>query len=103
MISKELDPTQVRKLSQAAPEASQVEKAAKDFESVLIYKVLEQMRKTVPDSGLLEESGREQTESIFYMQLSQELGKQGGLGLWKQLAAQMKSHTAASSKLEGRL
>ena len=69
----------------------ELEKVAKDFESVFLQKLTDEMRKTVPDSGLFESSAMDQTQGIFWMQLSQELGKQGGLGLWKQLVKQMQA------------
>ena len=68
-----------------------IEKTAKDFESVLLQKIMEEMRQTVPDSGLLECDSNDQIQGIFWMGMSQELGKQGGLGLWKQLARQMQA------------
>jgi flagellar protein FlgJ len=71
----------------------EMEKVAKDFESVFIQKLTDEMRRTVPESGLLESGAMDQTQGIFWMQLSQELGKQGGLGLWKQLVKQMQKST----------
>ena len=70
---------------------AKIEKVAKDFESVLLGKVMEEMRRSVPDSGLLDSNAQEQTQGIFWMELSQELARQGGLGLWKQLAKQMQT------------
>jgi Rod binding domain-containing protein len=65
----------------ASPE---VVKAAKDFESVLLHTVLQEMSRTVGDSGLLEGGMTEQVQGIFWMYLSQEIGQRGGLGLWKE-------------------
>ena len=65
-------------------------KAAKDFESVLVHRLLEEMRKTVPDSELLDSSGSDQMMSMFYTYLAQDVAQHGGLGLWKQVYQQMK-------------
>lgn len=62
--------------------------AAKDFESVLLHQVLREMRKTVPDSGLLSDGTSEQMQSMFWMFLSQHMADQGGLGLWKDIYRQ---------------
>jgi Rod binding domain-containing protein len=65
-------------------------KAAKDFESVLLHRLLEEMRKTVPDSELLDSPASDQMMSMFYMYLAQDTAQKGGLGLWKQIYQQMK-------------
>ena len=65
--------------------AGGVQKAAKDFESMLLYRMLEEMKRTIPDSGLLETGISKQVQDIFWYYLAQELAGQGGLGLWKQL------------------
>ena len=75
----------------------ELEKVAKDFESVFLQKLTDEMRRTVSQSGLLDSSAMEQTQGIFWMQLSQELGKQGGLGLWKQLVKQMQASSGQTS------
>jgi Rod binding domain-containing protein len=69
---------------------AKLKKAAKDFESVLLGQVLNSMKDTVGESGLLSGADGEQVQGIFYMYLAQELGTSGGLGLWKQIYASMK-------------
>jgi flagellar protein FlgJ len=75
----------------------ELEKVAKDFEAVFLQKLTDEMRRSVPQSGLLDSSAMDQTQGIFWMQLSQELGKQGGLGLWKQVAKQMRASSGQAS------
>ena len=65
------------------------EKAAKDFESVLLYKLMEEMRRTVPESELLESGASRQIEGIFWYYLAQEVADGGGLGLWKDVYKDM--------------
>jgi len=72
-----------------------VEKVAKDFESVLLDQVLQQMKATIPESGLEEDSANQQVQGIFYSYLAQDVASKGGVGLWKQLARQIKSATEA--------
>lgn len=75
---------------------AQIDKTAKDFESVLIQNLMENMRATVDESGLLEnDAGGQQVQSIFWSYLSQDVSQKGGLGLWKQISQQMKAQAAA--------
>ena len=63
--------------------------AAKDFESVLLQKLLDAMKKTVPESGLFEGGISEQVQDIFWFYLAQDMAKQGGMGLWKTIYEQI--------------
>lgn len=78
----------------AAKDPAATVQAAKDFESVLLGKLMEEMQKTVQKSGLLDDEGADQIQSIFWMQLSQDLANKGGIGLWKQIYQQMNAQSA---------
>ena len=71
------------------PGGTSVEKAAKDFESILLYRLLEEMKRTIPESGLLETGASKQVQDIFWYHLAQELAEQGGLGLWREIRGQL--------------
>jgi peptidoglycan hydrolase FlgJ len=64
-------------------------KIAKDFEGVLLNKVMDEMQNSVPESGLLEDETSKQTQSLFSMYMAQDIAGKGGFGLWKQIYAQM--------------
>ena len=66
-----------------------IEQVAKNFESALLAKVLEGMKNTIPQSGLLETSMSRQVQDLFWFYLTQDLAGKGGLGLWKQIAGQL--------------
>lgn len=66
----------------------ELERAAKDFESVLLQKLMEEMKDTIPDSGLLDSGVTKQVQGIFWDHLAQDIARQGGIGLWKQLYTQ---------------
>jgi Rod binding domain-containing protein len=68
-----------------------VQKVAKDFESVLLDQVLQQMKATIPDGGLFEDSSNQQIQGMFYSFLAQDVSQKGGMGLWKQLSRQLES------------
>ena len=74
------------------------EQAAKDFEAVLLHKMLKQMADTVPDSPLLNESGGKQVRDMFWYYLAQDLADKGGLGIWKQIAGQTYAATGAENR-----
>jgi len=67
----------------------QTKQVAKDFESVLLHKLLDAMKKTVPESNLFETGISKQFQDIFWFHLAQEMADQGGLGIWKMIYQQM--------------
>ena len=61
------------------------EQAAKDFESVLLSKLLDEMKNTIGDWGFDEDGASKQIKGIFWLYLSRHLANSGGLGLWKDI------------------
>lgn len=59
--------------------------SAKDFESLLVGKLVDSMKETIGSSGLLEDEGSEQVQAMFWMHLSSNITQQGGTGLWKDI------------------
>jgi len=78
-------------------QADSAVKAAKDFESILLYKLLDEMKETIPESGLLESPITKQVQDLFWYYLAQDISQQGGLGLWKDLHRQLSSQAEADS------
>lgn len=72
-------------LTAAAGKPGAMEKAAKDFESVLLHKLMEEMARTIPESGLLKSGISKQIQGIFWLYLAQEVADGGGLGLWRDI------------------
>ena len=82
------EPTPLLKPDISNIENMSVEKkkqVAKDFESVLLYKLLEQMKNTVGDWGQEKDGASDQVQGIFWMCLSRKIADNGGLGLWKDI------------------
>ncbi len=73
------------------------ERAAKDFESVLLYKLMEEMKRTVPESDLFSTGISKQVEGIFWYYLAQEVAKQGGLGVWREIYKDMMGTAAGAN------
>ena len=58
---------------------------AKDFESVLVGKLLDEMKNSITDWGLEKDAASKQTEGIFWLYLGRDIANNGGLGLWKDI------------------
>ncbi|MCX5637962.1 MAG: hypothetical protein NTX52_09770 [Planctomycetota bacterium] len=58
---------------------------AKDFESVLLGKLLDEMKNTIGDWGFDEDSPCEQVQGIFWLYLARDMANNGGFGLWKDI------------------
>jgi Rod binding domain-containing protein len=65
------------------------EKFCKDFESIFIVRLLDEMKNTIGDWGLEQDEASKQTQSLFWMYLAQDMGDKGGFGLWKQIYKQL--------------
>jgi len=58
---------------------------AKDFESVLLDKLLNEMKNSITDWGLEKDAASKQTQGIFWLYLGRDIANNGGLGLWKDI------------------
>lgn len=76
------------------PDDERRKQVARDFESVLIYQLMKTMRATIPESGLFDDSTRAQFQDMFWQFLSQDVSGNGGIGLWKNIYAQMSKSPA---------
>jgi len=61
------------------------EKIAKDFESVLLNKLLGEMQNTIGDWGFEKNGPFKQIQGIFYLFLARDVASNGGIGLWKDI------------------
>jgi Rod binding domain-containing protein len=83
-----LPPTPLEHFSKAElRDASQEKKkqVAKDFESVLLNKLMDQMKDTIGDWGFEKDGASEQVQGLFWLYLSQDVANKGGIGLWKDI------------------
>ena len=58
---------------------------AKDFESVLLGKLLDEMKATIGNWGFEEDGASEQVQGIFWLYLARDIADKGGVGLWKDI------------------
>lgn len=95
MIINEKDPSLVQKkmenLKRNSDDAKLME-TCKEFESIFLYMMLKEMKKTVPDNGIVEKSqGTIMFEEMHLEELSKEMTKgDNGIGLAKVLYEQFK-------------
>lgn len=76
--------------SQAASERQALAEAAASFEALLLYQMLQAMRKTVPKGGLIDTGFAGETYlGMLDDALAQEMAKAGGIGLAKILLDQL--------------
>lgn len=69
----------------------QEKQIGKDFESVLLTKLFEQVQASIEDSGFDDQdSGAQQVRGMFWLHLARDVADKGGLGLWKDIYQQIK-------------
>ena len=79
---------------------------AKDFESVLLNRMLDQMKNTVGDWGFEKDGPSNQVQGIFWMYLARDIGNNGGIGIWKeihQFLTNADKTNAAGKSLDGQI
>ncbi len=86
--------------SDFAARDSEREKIAKAFESILLVRLMEQMKNSVGKWGFEEDPASEQVQGIFWMHLAEEMGAQGGIGLWENIYEYM-NETAPNAASKG--
>jgi Rod binding domain-containing protein len=74
---------QIKKID-AACEAKK-KQFAKDFESVFINKLLDEMKNTIGDWGDEKDGASKQIDGIFWLYLARDIADNGGFGMWKDI------------------
>jgi flagellar protein FlgJ len=81
-----------------AVQQKNTEKFCKDFESVFLTRLLDEMKNTIGDWGFEKDGASEQVQGMFWMYLAQDMGEKGGVGLWKQMYNQMSQNNSAAGQ-----
>ena len=58
---------------------------ARDFESVFINKLLNEMKNTIGDWGSEKDGAGKQIDSMFWSHLARDIADKGGFGMWKDI------------------
>jgi len=83
-----LPPTPLENLDKSRLDAVPEEKKkqiAKDFESILLSELLDEMKNTIGDWGFEKDGASQQIEGIFWLYLARDIANNGGFGLWKDI------------------
>lgn len=72
----------------------------KDFESVLIHKLLDEMKNTIGDWGFEKDGDSKQVQDIFWLYLAQTIADKGGLGMWKDIYRVLSKSEQATTSIE---
>ncbi len=77
----------------------QKKQLAKDFESVLLTKVFDQVKDSIGSWGLEEEEdgASEQVHGLFWLYLAQDVADKGGFGLWQDVYRHFQDLGAANA------
>jgi Rod binding domain-containing protein len=62
---------------------------AKDFESVLLTRLFEQVQKTIGSLDTEEDGTAQQVQGLFWLYLARDAADKGGVGLWKDIYQQL--------------
>ena len=75
----------------------QMKQLARDFESVLLTKLFDQVQQSIGDMGLGEEdTASKQVHGTFWFYLARDVADKGGFGLWEDFYEQFKQMGAAA-------
>ena len=74
--------------------------AAKDFESVLLCKLLDAMKGTIGQWGFDEDSASRRVYDLFWPYLARDIADNGGFGLWKDIYKLLTDSNRANTATE---
>ncbi len=78
--AKKIDKTE---LEDASDEKKK--QVAKDFESLLLNNLFDQMKNTIGEWGFDKDGASNQIDGIFWLYLARDMADKGGIGLWKDI------------------
>lgn len=92
---------EIRSADDSSLSASQLDEQkkqiGKDFESVLLTKLFDEVQASIEDSSFDEEdSGGQQVRGMFWLYLAQDVADKGGFGLWKDIYQHIKQMEGAA-------
>jgi len=85
-----------RRLEGVTPEAVaemedlQKQKLAKDFESLLVTRLLNEVKASISASSFDEDAGSDQIHGMFWSFLAEDVSEKGGFGLWQEIYQNLK-------------
>ncbi len=83
LFCKKIAESERSKIDGASEETKK--QVAKDFESVFINKLLDEMEKTIGEWGFEKDGTSKQIQGIFWLYLARDVANNGGFGMWKDI------------------
>jgi len=101
LIETAAAPIQLQQLNNIDSASEEKKKQiAKDFESLLINKLLDEMKNTIGDWGFEQDGPCRQIQGMFWFYLAQDLADKGGFGLWKDIYKYVEGSEQTTQKAE---
>lgn len=82
------------------PSEEKKKQVAKDFESVLLNRLLDVMKDTIGDWGFDKDGASDQIQGLFWLHLARDIANKGGFGLWKDIYQFLSSADQANATVE---
>jgi Rod binding domain-containing protein len=76
------------------------QQVAKDFESVLLSRLFEQVQQTMSSLDSEEDGTSQQVQGLFWLYLARDVADQGGVGLWKDIYQHLQQMEGAANPTE---
>jgi hypothetical protein len=76
------------------------EQIAKDFESVLLTRLFDEVQKSLGSGDLEEDGTSQQVQGLFWFYLARDAADKGGFGLWKEIYQQLQQMEATANPAE---
>ena len=83
VVSPLIPPEKIKKIDDTGE--TEKKQFAKDFESVFINKLLDEMKNTIGDWGSEKDETSMQIEGIFWLYLARDIADNGGFGIGKDI------------------
>ena len=88
-FTEQVSPTvplkQIDKLNPDEVSEEKKKQIAKDFESLLINNLLDEMKNTIGSWGFEKDGAARQVQGIFWLYLARDIANNGGFGFWKDI------------------
>jgi Rod binding domain-containing protein len=100
LIETTAEPIQLQMNNIGSASEEKKKQIARDFESLLINKLLDEMKNTIGDWGFEQDGPCRQIQGMFWFYLAQDLADKGGFGLWKDIYKYVENSEQTTQKAE---
>ena len=84
-IASSMPVKQLKKAELDGVSEERKKQVAKDFESLLLNNLLNEMKNTIGDWGFEKDGTSAQVQGIFWHYLARDVANNGGIGIWKEI------------------